>query len=165
MGELPNSFGEAGLHTNPACASDSLQVFRHWQNALIPAATIPVAIATAATPTAATALPASTAARSSAAALLRPIATLAVNRTVAPGLKGNGCGLSTTGADNRRAGSRTGTIATSASARVMMSRRGCALLGLAAWLAAPGRGIPALLEKLLLSRGKNKLLPAVTACK
>jgi hypothetical protein len=39
------------------------------------------------------------------------------------------------------------------------------LLGLAAWFAAPGRGVATLLEELLFTRGEDKFLPAIATSK
>jgi hypothetical protein len=36
-----------------------------------------------------------------------------------------------------------------------------ALFGLAAWLATPGRGVAALLEKALFTSSEHKFLPAI----
>jgi hypothetical protein len=131
---------------------------------------IPVAVA-ATTPRAAAPAAAALPSAAAPAALLGAITTLAVNRTVPTRFKGHGRGLSAAGADHgcarTRATARTGAI--SATATLGMGRSvataASTLLGLAAWFAASGRGVTALLEELLFTCGENKFLPAVATCK
>jgi len=129
---------------------------------------IPVAVSTAPAASAAALSSASTAASPS--ALFRPIAALAVNRTVSSGLEGDcGC-LSTTGANHGRAGAHAAASAAVAPIVLGMGRSvaaapGRALLGLAARFAASRRGVATLLEKLLLTGGENKFLTAVATRK
>jgi hypothetical protein len=129
---------------------------------------VPVAVSTAPAASAAALSSASTAAPTP--ALFRPIAALAINRTVSSGLEGD-CGrLTTTGANHGGAGAHAATAPTAVTAIVlgmgwsMAAAPGRALLGLAARLAAARRGVAAFLEKLLLSCGENKFLTAVATC-
>jgi hypothetical protein len=132
-----------------------------------PAVTIPVA------PTAATATP--TAALPSAAAttpLFGSIAAFAVDRTVPTGFKWHRRGLSATGANHGSARAHPWASArTSAVPAVVLGMGGCVatsagtLLGLAAWFAAAGRGVAALLEELLFTCGEGKLLTAIATGK
>ena len=134
---------------------------------LVPLA-VPVAIAAAA-PTAAPAALPSAAATPTTAALFRPVAALAVNRTVPAGFKGHGRGLSTTGTDH--GGSRAHACAGAVAAFVLGMRRSVTtaaargLLRLAARFTTPGRGVAAFLEKLLFTSGENKFLTAVATGK
>ena len=129
---------------------------------------VPVAVSTAPAASAAALSSASTAAPTP--ALFRPIAALAVNRTVSPGLEGD-CGrLTTTGANHGGPGAHAAAPAAITAivlgmGRSMAAAPGRALLGLAARLAAARRGVAAFLEKLLLSGGENKFLTAVATCK
>jgi hypothetical protein len=129
---------------------------------------IPVAVAPATPGAAAAALPSATTARPT-AALFGAITAFAVDRTVPTRFKGHRSGLSATGADHgcARASARTGTVPATPTfgmgRSVATSSR--TLLGLAAWFAAPGRGVATLLEKLLFTCGENKFLPAVATSK
>jgi len=129
---------------------------------------IPVAVSTAPAASAAALSSASTAA--STPALFRPIAALAVNRTVSSGLEGD-CGrLTTTGANHGGAGAHAAapapiTAIVMGMGRSMAAAPGRTLLGLAARFAAARRGVAAFLEKLLLSGGENKFLTAVATRK
>ncbi len=129
---------------------------------------IPVAVSTAPAASAAALSSASTAA--STPALFRPIAALAVNRTVSSGLEGD-CGrLTTTGANHGGAGAHAAapapiTAIVLGMGRSMAAAPGRTLLGLAARFAAARRGVAAFLEKLLLSGGENKFLTAVATRK
>ena len=137
---------------------------------------VAVAVTSAATTAPATAL-SSTAATTTAAPLLGPVAALAVNRTIAPRFEGYGRGLTTAGAHHGGTGAHTAAASTTASvaaAGIVMSMRGSMpatpapagiLLSLAAWLAAPRRGVATLLEELLFARGEDKLLTAVATGK
>jgi hypothetical protein len=129
----------------------------------------PVAVPPAAAP--ATALP-SAAATTPAATLLGPIAALAVDRPVPAGFEGHRRGLSTTGTDHgsARAHAGAGASAGAVTTFVLGMGRGVtpaagALFSLAAWFAAPGRGVTAFLEKLLFTSGENKFLTAVATGK
>jgi hypothetical protein len=125
---------------------------------------IPVAVSTAPAASAAALSSAST------PALFRPIAALAVNRTVSSGLEGD-CGrLTTTGANHGGAGAHAAAPAAITAivlgmGRSMAAAPGRALLGLAARFAAARRRVAAFLEKLLLSSGENKFLTAVATRK
>ena len=132
---------------------------------------VPVAVSTAPAASAAALSSASTAA--STPALFRPIAALAVNRTVSSGLEGD-CGrLTTTGANHGGAGAHAAAAPAPAAitaivlgmGRSMAAAPGRTLLGLAARFAAARRGVAAFLEKLLLSGGENKFLTAVATRK
>jgi hypothetical protein len=129
---------------------------------------IPVAVATTTTCTAApaaAALPSPAAAPP--AALFGAITSFAVNRTVSSRFKGHRRRLSATGADHgrARAGARTGTVSPTPTLGMGRSVATPAtprtLLGLAAWFAAPRRGVTAFLEELLFPSGENKFLPTV----
>jgi hypothetical protein len=131
---------------------------------------IPVAVSTAPAASAAALSSASTAAPTP--ALFRPIAALAVNRTVSARLKGDCGSLTTTGTNHGGAGAHAPAPAPAAitaivlgMGRSMAAAPGRALLGLAARFAAPRRGVAAFLEKLLLSGGENKFLTAVATRK
>ena len=147
-----------------------LVTFRDWR-ALVPLA-IPVPVSPAAATPAAAALP-SAAATAAAATLFGPIAALAVNRTVPAGFEWHRRGLSTTGTDHgcARAHAGAGARAGAVTALVLGMGRSVAasaagaLLSLAAWFAAPGRGVAAFLEKLLFTSGENKFLTAVATGK
>jgi hypothetical protein len=143
----------------------------HWRCGLVPP-TIPVAVASASsatTPASAAALPSTPA---SATTLLGSIAAFAVNRSVPTGFKWHRRGLSATGTDHgctrahTRAGARTGTVTP-----VVLGMGGCvsassgALLGLAAWFTATGRGVAPLLEELLFASSEGKFLTAVATGK
>jgi hypothetical protein len=136
---------------------------------LVPLA-VPVAVSTAPAGPAASTAALSSATAPSASALFRPIAALAVNRTVSSGLKGD-CGrLSTTGAYHGSPGAHAAAPAAITAivlgmGRSMAAAPGRALLGLAARFAASRRGVAAFLEKLLLARGENKFLTAVATRK
>jgi hypothetical protein len=136
---------------------------------LVPLA-VPVAVSTAPAGPAASTAALSSATAPSTSALFRPIAALAVNRTVSSGLKGH-CGrLSTTGAYHGSAGAHAAASAAITAivlgmGRSMAAAPGRALLGLAARFAASRRGVAAFLEKLLLARGENKFLTAVATRK
>jgi hypothetical protein len=125
---------------------------------------IPVAVSTAPAASAAALSSAST------PALFRPIAALAVNRSVSSGLEGD-CGrLTTTGANHGGAGAHAAAPAAITAivlgmGRSMAAAAGRTLLGLAARFAAARRGVAAFLEKLLLSGGENKFLTAVATRK
>jgi hypothetical protein len=125
---------------------------------------IPVAVSTAPAASAAALSSAST------PALFRPIAALAVNRTVSSGLEGD-CGrLTTTGANHGGAGAHAAAPAAITAivlgmGRSMAAAPGRTLLGLAARFAAARRRVAAFLEKLLLSSGENKFLTAVATRK
>lgn len=114
-------------------------------------------------------VPASATARgSSASALFRTVAVLAVHRAVAFGFKRHRCGLATAGADHGCPGGRTATAAVTAAIVMGMMGSGItaassagSLFRLATRFAAARRGVPALLVKLLFARGKDKLLSAV----
>jgi hypothetical protein len=105
-------------------------------------------------------------------ALFRPIAALAINRPVSPGLKGYcGC-LTTTGADH--GGARAHAAAPTPKTAIVMGMGGSvaaaaapgrALLGLTARFAASRRRVAAFLKKLLLSGGENKFLTAIATRK
>jgi len=122
---------------------------------------IPVAVSTA---------PAAALSSASTPALFRPIAALAVNRTVSSGLEGD-CGrLTTTGANHGGAGAHAAAPAAITAivlgmGRSMAAAPGRTLLGLAARFAAARRRVAAFLEKLLLSSGENKFLTAVATRK
>ena len=136
--------------------------------------TPPVAIAvatasTASTTASATALPSTTA---STAALFGSIAALAVNRTVPTRFKWNRRGLSAAGADHGCARAHAGASArTCTVTTLVLGMGGCvatsggALLRLAAWFAATGRGVAALLEELLFTGGEGEFLTAVATGK
>ena len=133
---------------------------------------VPVAVSTAPAASAAALSSASTAA--STPALFRPIAALAVNRTVSSGLEGDRGRLTTTGANHGGAGAHAAAAAPAPAAitaivlgmgRSMAAAPGRTLLGLAARFAAARRGVAAFLEKLLLSGGENKFLTAVATRK
>jgi hypothetical protein len=127
---------------------------------------IPVAVSTAPAASAAALSSAST----PASTLFRPIAALAVNRSVSSGLEGD-CGrLTTTGANHGGAGAHAAAPAAITAivlgmGRSMAAAAGRTLLGLAARFAAARRGVAAFLEKLLLSGGENKFLTAVATRK
>ena len=133
-----------------------------------PAIPVPVPVAAAATTASATALPSA----APAAPLFGSIAALAVNRTVPTRFKWNRRGLSAAGADNgcarahAGASTRTCTVTT-----LVLGMGGCVatsggvLLSLAAWFAATGRGVAALLEELLFTCGEGKLLTAIATGK
>jgi hypothetical protein len=131
-----------------------------------PAIPVAVAASTPRTASAASALPAASAAP---AALFGAITALAVNRTIATRFKGHGRSLSAAGTDHgcARAGACTGTVSAAPTVRMRRSvaTSSRTLLGLAAWFAAPGRGVTALLEELLFTRGENKFLPTVATSK
>ena len=128
---------------------------------------VPVAAASAASTTAsAAALPSA----ATSAPLFGSIAALAINRTIATGLKWHRRGLSAAGADHgcARAHTRAGPRTCAVTALVLRVGRcvasaatGEALLSLAAWFAATGRGVAALLEELLFTCGEGKFLTAV----
>jgi hypothetical protein len=127
---------------------------------------VPVAVSTAPAASAAALSSAST----PASTLFRPIAALAVNRSVSSGLEGD-CGrLTTTGANHGGAGAHAAAPAAITAivlgmGRSMAAAAGRTLLGLAARFAAARRGVAAFLEKLLLSGGENKFLTAVATRK
>jgi hypothetical protein len=133
---------------------------------------VPVAIAPAAAPAATASATVLSPAATATASLFRSIATLAVNRTIATRFKGYGRGLPAAGADHgcARAHSstspRTGAVA---AALVRMgwcvTTAGGVLLCLAAWLAASGRGVAALLKELLFTCSEGKFLTAVATGK
>jgi hypothetical protein len=129
---------------------------------------IPVAVSTA--PAASAAALSSAPTPASTPALFRPIAALAVNRSVSSGLEGD-CGrLTTTGANHGGAGAHAAAPAAITAivlgmGRSMAAAAGRTLLGLAARFAAARRGVAAFLEKLLLSGGENKFLTAVATRK
>jgi hypothetical protein len=130
---------------------------------------IPVAVSTA--PAASAAALSSATPAASTPALFRPIAALAVNRTVSARLEGD-CGrLTTTGANHGGAGAHTAAPAAIAPIVLGMGRSmaaaapGRALLGLAARFASSRRRVAAFLEELLLSGGENKFLTAVATRK
>jgi hypothetical protein len=132
---------------------------------------VPVAIAATTTAAASTAaaLPSATAATT--AALFGSIAALAVNRTVATRFKRYGRSLPATGADYGCPRAHTGTGTRTCAVTAFVGVRWCVttarrvLLGLAAWLAASGRGVAALLKELLFSRGEREFLTAVATGK
>jgi hypothetical protein len=134
---------------------------------LVPLA-VPVAVSTA--PAASAPALASTSAAASTAPLFRPVAALAVNRTVSARLKGD-CGrLTTTGANHGGAGAHA--AAPAAKTAIVLSvgwsmapAPSRALLGLAARFAASGRRVAAFLKELLLSGGEDKFLTAVATRK
>jgi hypothetical protein len=141
-----------------------------WLRFLVPLA-VPVAVSAApAAPATAAAL--SCAATATATALFRPIAALAVNRAVSAGFKRN-CGrLSATGANHGSAGAHAAPATAITSVVLgmglgwsMAAAPGSPLLGLAARFTASRRGVPAFLEKLLLTGGENKFLTAVVTRK
>jgi hypothetical protein len=131
---------------------------------------VPLAVPVSAAPAASTAALSSSTPAASTAALFRPVATLAVNRTVSSGLERD-CGrLTTTGANHGSAGAHAAPPAPKTAivlgmGRSMAAAPGRALLGLAARLAASRRRVAAFLEKLLLSGGENKFLTAVATRK
>jgi hypothetical protein len=142
----------------------------HWRRCLVPPA-IPVAIA-AATPTTATAAALPSASPAATAPLFGSIAGLAINRTVPTGFKWHRSGLSATGADHGCASAHAGATARTGAVTTFvlrMGRRmatsGGALLRLAAWFAAAGRGVAALLEELLFTCREGKFLTAVATGK
>jgi hypothetical protein len=128
--------------------------------------TPPVAVAVPVAPAAsAAAIP------PAAAPLFGPIAALAVDRTVPARLEWHRRGLSAARADHGCARAHT-TARAGAVAALLLGMGGSVaaaaagtLLGLAAWFAAPGRGVAALLEKLLFTRGENKFLTTVATGK
>jgi hypothetical protein len=134
-----------------------------------PAIPVAVATTTTATPTAA-ALP-STPTTAAAPTLFGPVAALAVDRTVPTGFERHRCSLATTGTNHGCASAHAGagppTRAVTAAFMLRMGRSVApaaatgALLSLAAWLAASGRGVAAFLEKLLFTSSKDKFLTAV----
>ena len=141
----------------------------HWRSSLVPPA-IPVAIAATPTTAAATALPSASSAAT--APLFGSIAALAIHRTVPTGFKWHRGSLSATGADHGCASAHTGATARTGAVATLvlrMGRRmatsGGALLRLAAWFAAAGRGVAALLEELLFTCGEGKFLTAVATGK
>ena len=135
-----------------------------------PAIPVPVPVAAAAATTAsATALPS---AAPAAAPLFGSIAALAINRTVPTRFKWNRRGLSAAGADHGCARAHAGASArTCTVTTLVLGMGGCvatsggALLSLAAWFAATGRGVAALLEELLFTGGEGKFLTAVATGK
>jgi hypothetical protein len=142
-----------------------------WRSCLVPPA-IPVAIATAPPTTATAAALPSASPAATAAPLFGSIAALAVNRTVPTGFKWHCSGLSATGADHSCASAHPGASARTGAVTTLMlgmGRRvataGGPLLSLAAWFAAAGRGVAALLEELLFTCGESKFLTAVATGK
>ena len=133
---------------------------------------VPLAVPVAVSPATASPAAALSSASPSAptAALFRPIAALAVNRTVSARLEGD-CGrLTTTGANHGGAGAHTAATAAIAPivlgmGRSMAAAPGRTLLGLAARFASSRRRVAAFLEELLLSGGENKFLTAVATRK
>jgi hypothetical protein len=134
-----------------------------------PAVPVAVPAAAAAAPTAAV-LP-STSTTAAAPTLFRPVAALAVDRTVPTGFERHRCGLATTGTNHgcsrAHAGAGAPTRAVTAAIVLRMGRSVAptaatgTLLCLAARLAAAGRGVAAFLEKLLLTSSEDKFLTAV----
>jgi hypothetical protein len=137
---------------------------------------VPVAItASASAPTASAALPSP--ATPAAASLFRPITAFAVNRTVPARFEGHRRSLSTTGTDHGRARAHAGAGPAAGAVTAFMLGMGrgvatpatptpaAALLSLSARFAAPGRGVAAFLEKLLLTSSENKFLTAVATGK
>jgi len=110
-----------------------------------------------------------TAARgSSASALFRAVAALAVHRAVSFRLKRHRGGLATAGADHGCPRGRTATAAVTTTIVMGMMGSGITaassagtLFRLATRFAAARRGVPALLVKLLFACGEDKLLSAV----
>jgi hypothetical protein len=121
------------------------------------------------------AVPATTAAAAASAAVLPsaaatttlfgPVAALAVNRAVPTGFKRHGCGLATTGANHggarAHAAARAVTTLMLGMGWSVTSAPACTLFSLPARFAAPGRGVTALLEKLLFTSCEHKFLSAV----
>ena len=136
---------------------------------MAPAIPVAVPATTTATPSAAV-LP-STPTTAAAPTLFGPVAALAVDRTVPTGFEGHCGGLTTTGTNHGGARAHAGAGApTRAVTAAIMLRMGRSvaptastgtLLGLAARLAAAGRGVAAFLEKLLLTSSEDKFLSAV----
>ena len=132
---------------------------------MAPAIPVAVATTTTATPSAA-ALP-STPTAAAAPALFRPVAALAVDRTVPTGFERHCCGLATTGANHGGASARAAGRAVTTTTLVLGMGRSVTptaagtLLSLAARFTAPGRGVAAFLEKLLFPSSENKFLSAV----
>jgi len=132
---------------------------------------VPVAVSASTAPAASAAALSSATTSATTSALFRPIAALAVNRTVSAGLKGH-CGrLTTTGANHGGAGAHAAAPAAKTAIVLGMGRSmaaaapGRALLGLAARFAASRRRVAAFLKKLLLSGGEHKFLTAVATRK
>jgi hypothetical protein len=133
---------------------------------------VPLAVPVAVSPATASPAAALSSASPSAptAALFRPIAALAVNRTVSARLEGD-CGrLTTTGANHGGAGAHAAAPAAKAAIVLGMGWSMTAaprrtLLGLAARFAASGRRVAAFLKELLLSGGEDKFLTAVATRK
>jgi hypothetical protein len=132
---------------------------------------VPVAVSTSTAPAASAAALSSATTSATTSALFRPIAALAVNRTVSAGLKGY-CGrLTTTGANHGGAGAHAAAPAAKTAIVLGMgwsmaaSAPGRALLSLAARFAASRRRVAAFLKKLLLSGGEDKFLTAVATRK
>ena len=137
---------------------------------MAPAIPVAVPATTTAAPTAAV-LP-STPTTAAAPTLFGPVAALAVDRTVPTGFERHCGGLATTGTNHggARAHAGAGAPARAVTAAIMLRMgRSVApttaatgtLLGLAARLAAAGRGVAAFLEKLLLTSSEDKFLTAV----
>jgi hypothetical protein len=124
------------------------------------AVAVPISPAAAPAPTAA--LPSTAPAT---APLFRPVAALAVDRPVPPGFERDCRGLTTAGADDGRPRAHAGSARTIAALVLGMGWSVAAaarvLFSLATRFAAPGRGVPAFLEKLLFTRSEHKFLTAV----
>ena len=133
---------------------------------------MPFAVAVPITPAAAPATPALPSAASTAAApaLFRPVATLAVDRTVPAGFERDRRGLPTAGADYGCPRAHAGSGCAVAAAFVLgmgwsVTAPAAALFSLATRFAAPGRGVSAFLEELLFTSGEHKFLTAVATSK
>ena len=131
---------------------------------VLPAIPVPIPVAPAATASAsATVLPSAAAPSTT---LFGSIAALAVNRTVPTWFKRHRRGLSATGADHGCSRAHPSARTAAVTALVLGVGRGVAasagaLLCLAAWLAATGRGVAAFLEELLFASSEGKFLTAV----
>src|SRR5579863_6709469 len=137
-----------------------LVTFVSWGTLVAPAIPVAVPAATTATPTAA-ALPSTP---TTAPALFRPVAALAVDRAVPTRFERHCCGLTTTGTNHgcpraHAAASAVTTLVLGMGGSVTPTPAGT-LFSLAARFTAPGRGVAAFLEELLFSSSENKFLSA-----
>ena len=126
---------------------------------------VPVAVATTTTATPAAAVLPSTPTAATPTALFRPVAALAVDRTVPTGFERHRCGLAATrtnhGCARAHAAARAVTTLVLGMGRSVTPTPAGTLFSLAARFTAPGRGVAAFLKKLLLTSSKNKFLTAV----
>ncbi len=126
------------------------------------APSIPIAVAATPGSTPAAAVLPSTPATS--APLFRPVAALAVDRTVPSGFERH-CGrLATTGANHGGARAHAATRAVTTLVLGMgrsVTPASGTLFSLSARFTAPGRGVAAFLEKLLFPSSENEFLTAI----